>query len=80
MAASPPQEQFVDGPVKKVDSLANTVSVGWLLGLFSTTLEVTGDTRIVVEWTTGSLRDIREGDRVKAAYVEQDGQNLAKSI
>ena len=80
MTASPPQEKLVDGPVKDVDPLAKTISVGWLLGIFSTTLEVTEDTRIAVEGTAGSLQDIREGDVVKAAYEARDGKNIAKSI
>ena len=70
----------MDGPVKQVDPLGKTVSVGWLFGLFSTTLEVTEDTRIAVEGATGSLQDIREGDVVKAAYEARDGKNIAKSI
>jgi Cu/Ag efflux protein CusF len=80
MTASPPQEKAMEGPVKRVDPLAKTVRVGWLFGLLSTTLEVTEDTRIAVEGTTGSLQDIREGDVVKAAYEAHDGKNIAKSI
>ena len=80
MTASPPQEKVMDGPVKQVDPLGNTISVGWLFGLFSTTLEVTEDTRIAVEGAAGSLQDIREGDVVKAAYEVRDGKNIAKAI
>jgi hypothetical protein len=80
MTENPPQGKRVDGPVKQVDPLAKTISVGWLLGLFSTTLEVTEDTRIAVEGATGSLQDIREGDLVKASYEAHDGKNIAKSI
>ena len=80
MTASPPQEKVMDGPVKQVDPLGNTISVGWLFGLFSTTLEVTEDTRIAVEGVAGSLQDIREGDVVKAAYEARDGKNIAKTI
>lgn len=76
----PPQEKVIDGPVKKVDPAAKTVQVGWFLGLLSTTLEVTGDTQIAVGGTKASLTDIREGDRVKAAYEARDGKNIAKSI
>ena len=70
----------MDGPVKQVDPLGKTLSVGWLFGLFSTTLEVTEDTRIAVEGAAGSLQDIREGDVVKAAYEARDGKNIAKTI
>jgi len=76
----PPWQHHIEGRVKTVDPLAKTISVGWLLGLFSTTLEVTGDTRIAVEGTTGSLVDIREGDLVKAAYADHDGKNIATAI
>ncbi len=76
----PPQEKLIQGPVKEVDPAAKTVQVGWFLGLFSTTLEVTGDTHIVVSGTKASLPDIREGDRVKASYEARDGKYFAKSI
>lgn len=74
------QEKFIDGPVKKVDPVGKTVQVGWLLGLFSTTLEVTDGTQIAVEGAKASLQDIREGDKVKAAYETRDGRYVAKSI
>jgi hypothetical protein len=80
MPVIPPVERNIDGAVRKVDPLAKTVSVGWFLGLFSTTLEVTEDTRIVVDGGTGSLQDIREGDVVKAAYEAHVDKNIAKSI
>ncbi len=76
----PPQEKVVDGPVQKVDPAAKTVQVGWFLGLMSTTLEVTEDTRIAVGGTKASLSEIREGDRVQAAYEARDGKNIAKAI
>lgn len=76
----PPQEKLIDGPVKEIDPAAKTVRVGWLLGLLSTTLEVTGDTQIAVGGTKASLMDLREGDKVKAAYEVRDGKNIAKSI
>ncbi len=79
-ASTVPDEKLIDGPVKGVDSMASTVRVGWFLGLLSTTLEVTPGTRIAVEGATASLQDIREGDRVKAAYETQEGRNVAKSI
>src|SRR5574341_905085 len=51
----PPQEKLIDGPVKKIDPAAQTVQVGWFLGLFSTTLEVTGETQIAVAGKKASL-------------------------
>lgn len=74
------KDKHVDGPVKGVDPISQTVRVGWFLGLFSTTLNVTPETRIAVDGAAGSLQDLREGDVVKAAYAEQNGQNIAKSI
>ncbi len=75
----PPQEKVI-GSVQKVDPAAKTVQVEWYLGLFNTRLEVTGDTQISVGGTKASLTDIREGDRVKAAYEARDGKNIAKAI
>jgi Cu/Ag efflux protein CusF len=76
----PPQEKVIVGPVQKIDPAAKTVQVEWVPGLFNTTLEVTGDTQIAVGGTKASLTDIREGDRVKAAYEARDGKNVAKAI
>ncbi len=77
---SPPVEKQVEGPVKKVDPAAKIVQVGWFLGLFRTTLEVTDDTQIAVDGMKASLSEIREGARVKAAYEARDGKNIAKAI
>jgi Cu/Ag efflux protein CusF len=72
--------KVIDGPVKDVDPATKTVKVGWLLGLLSTTLEVTGDTNIAVGGEKGSLDMIHEGDEVKASYEVRDGKNVAKAI
>jgi len=77
---STPKEKQVEGPVKKVDPLSRTVQVGWFLGIFRTTLEVTDDTQIQADGRKGSLLDIREGAKVKASYEPRDGKNVAKSI
>jgi len=79
-AQNVPMTKVIDGPVKDVDTAAKTVKVGWLLGLLSTTLEVTDDTHIAVEGEKGSLDRIHEGDEVKASYEIRDGKNLAKAI
>ncbi len=79
-APSVSMTKVIDGPVKDVDPAAKTVKVGWLLGLVSTTLEVTDDTRIAVDGEKGSLDMIHEGDQVKASYEVRDGKNLAKAI
>jgi hypothetical protein len=80
VASMPPMEQFIDGPVKGVDSGEKTVRVGWFFGLLSTTLEVTDDTHIAIDGATGSLDMIREGDRVEATYEAKDGKNVARAI
>ena len=77
---STPKEKQVEGPVKNIDPAAKTVEVGWFLGLFRTTLEVTDDTQIQAEGRKGSLLDIREGAKVKASYESREGKNIAKSI
>ncbi|HSB82447.1 MAG TPA: DUF5666 domain-containing protein [Candidatus Methylomirabilis sp.] len=73
-------QKAIDGPVKAVDPAAKTVTVGWLLGMFGTKLQVNDDTQIAVEGSKASLMDIREGDEVKASYETQNGRNIAKSI
>jgi osmotically-inducible protein OsmY len=78
---TPTQEKVVEGSVKKVDPLAQTVQVGWFLGLLSTTVEVTGDTAIAsADGKKTSFVDIREGDMVKASYEDREGKHIAKSI
>ncbi len=79
-APSVSMPKVIDGPVKNVDPATKTVKVGWLLGLLSTTLEVTDDTRIAVDGEKGSLDMIHEGDRVKASYEVREGKNLAQAI
>ena len=75
-----PVQKQIDGPVKAVDPAGKTLKVGWMLGLFGTTLQVTDDTQIALQGAKGSLADIREGDEVKASYEAQDGKNVATSI
>jgi Cu/Ag efflux protein CusF len=77
---SMPVQKAIDGPVKAVDPMAKTVTVGWMLGLFGTKLQVNDDTQIAIEGTKASLMDIREGDEVKASYETQNGKNVATSI
>jgi Cu/Ag efflux protein CusF len=77
---SMPVQKAINGPVKAVDPMAKTVTVGWLLGLFGTKLQVNDDTQIAIEGSKASLTDIREGDEVKASYESQGGKNIARSI
>lgn len=78
--ASMPVQKAIDGPVKAVDPAAKTVTIGWLLGMFGTKLQVNDDTQIAVEGSKASLMDIREGDEVKASYETKNGKNIATSI
>jgi Cu/Ag efflux protein CusF len=77
----PPVARDLEGTVKKVDPAENTVQVSsGVLGIFRTTLMVTGDTRIQVEGRDAALGEIQEGAQVKASYEVQDGKSIAKSI
>lgn len=76
-----PSVSSVEGTVKKVDPTSGRVQISsGLFGMFGRTLEVRPDTQIQVEGRQSSLADIREGDRVKAAYEVREGQSIAKSI
>lgn len=77
----PPTPREIEGTVKKVDPGQRTVQISsGILGIFGTTVEVTGDTEIRVEGRKGSLADIREGEKVKASYEARQGKNVAKSL
>jgi len=80
-AVQKPISKEVQGTVKKVDPALNTVQISaGILGLFGATVEVTDETEIVVEGRKGSLGDVQEGAKVKAAYEVRQGKNVAKSI
>lgn len=85
-ATPPPTEKaptmgMLEGAVKKVDPAAGTVQVSsGPFGILGRTLEVTNDTQIQVEGRQGSLTDLREGAKVKAAYESRDGKNVATQI
>jgi len=71
----------VEGTVKKVDIESGKVEIAaGLFGLFVRTLAVTPDTQIQLEGRRSSLANIREGDRVRAAYEAREGQSIATSI
>src|SRR5207247_11357967 len=76
-----PTMGMLEGAVKKVDPAAGTVQVSsGPFGILGRTLEVTTDTQIQVEGRQGSLTDLREGAKVKAAYESRDGKNVATQI
>jgi Cu/Ag efflux protein CusF len=71
----------VEGTVKKVDPVANTVGIatGWF-GFLGRTLQVTDQTEIRIAGRDGSLHEIREGAKVKASYEVRDGKSVARSL
>ena len=72
---------MLEGAVKKVDPAAGTLQVSsGPFGILGRTLEVTTDTQIQVEGRQGSLTDLREGAKVKAAYESRNGKNVATQI
>jgi len=74
-------EKSLEGPVKKVDPAAQTVRVSsGLFGIMGHTLEVNDQTQIQVEGREGTLADIREGSKVKAAYETRNGKDVATRI
>jgi Cu/Ag efflux protein CusF len=77
---APKTAHEVEGTVKKIDAMAKTVEVSRLLGIMSTKLEVTSDTKIRSDGKDLSLADLQEGAKVKAAYESQAGKNVAKTI
>src|SRR5437867_2260812 len=71
----------LEGTVKKVDASTGTVRVSsGLFGLFPRTLEVTGETQVQVEGRQGTLMDVHEGAKVKAAYELRQGKNVATRL
>ncbi|MGH7266368.1 MAG: hypothetical protein ACREMB_16200 [Candidatus Rokuibacteriota bacterium] len=71
----------VDGAVQAIDRQVEWVRVsGGATGRPTTTLQFTDATQVVVEGRPGSLEDVREGDRVKAAYEDRHGIRLAHRV
>jgi len=80
-AVASPTPVSLEGTVKKVDPAASTVRVSaGPLGLFPRTLQVTGETQVQVEGRQGTLMDVQEGSKVKAAYEMRDGKNIATRL
>jgi hypothetical protein len=72
---------IVEGSVKKVDPSAQTVQISTgLFGILGRTLGVTDQTQIQVDGRPGTLADIREGEKVRAAYEAREGKNVATLI
>src|SRR5262249_55633692 len=82
---APPMEKttagIMEGSVKKVDPAAQTVQISTgLFGIMGRTLGVTEQTQIQTEGRQGTLADLREGNKVRAAYEAHAGTTVAPRI
>jgi Cu/Ag efflux protein CusF len=78
---APTTTGMVEGTVSKIDPATGKMRVSsGLFGWFGKTLEVSPDTRISVDGRDSTLAGIREGAKVKASYVTQDGRLIATEI
>jgi hypothetical protein len=69
--------EILEGSVKKVDSGAGTLEMGDTTpGATSRTLAIVAETIIAVDGRPGTLADLQEGTKVKAAYVPRDGKDV----
>jgi hypothetical protein len=69
--------EIVEGSVKKVDPGAGTLEMGDSApGATSRTLAIVAETMIAVDGRPGTLADLQEGTKVKAAYVPRDGKDV----
>ena len=72
---------MLEGSVKKIDPGAGTLQVAaGPLGILGRTLEVDSNTQIQVEGREGTLADLQEGTKVKAAYETREGKSVATRI
>jgi Cu/Ag efflux protein CusF len=78
---APTTTGMVEGTVSKIDPTTGKMRVSsGLFGWFGKTLEVSPDTRISIDGRDSTLAGIREGAKVKASYVTQDGRLIATEI
>ena len=69
--------EILEGSVKKVDRGAGTLEMGDSApGATSRTLAIVPETMIAVDGRPGTLADLQEGTKVKAAYVPRDGKDV----
>ena len=75
--ASSGKAEVLEGSVKKVDPGAGTLEMGDTTpGATSRTLAIVAETMIAVDGRPGTLADLQEGTKVKAAYVPRDGKDI----
>jgi hypothetical protein len=63
--------EILEGSVKKVDPGTGTLEMS-----DSRTLAIVAETLIAVDGRPGTLADLQEGTKVKAAYVPRDGKDV----
>jgi hypothetical protein len=69
--------EILEGSIKKVDSGAGTLEMGDSApGAMSRTLAIVAETVVAVDGRAGTLADLQEGIKVKAAYVPRDGKDV----
>jgi len=77
MAERSAKAEILEGSVKKVDRGAGTLEMSDSApGATSRTLAIVAETLIAVDGRPGTLADLQEGTKVKAAYVPRDGQDV----
>lgn len=77
------QKQEVEGEVSSLDKQNQTLTVGGLMGIGGTTLQVTDQTRFEPGPGAEGARDFQalsEGDRIRATYSKRGDQNIAEQI
>jgi hypothetical protein len=82
-AAAKEQEgpNMIEGTVSSVDWGANKLSIGGVAGFLGTELRVTPETKITTrDKEPLTLKEIREGDVIRARYRRVGDQNMATSI
>jgi len=69
--------EILEGSVKKVDTGAGTLEMSDSApGAANRTLAIVAETLIAVDGRPGTLADLQEGTKVKAAYVPRDGKDV----
>jgi hypothetical protein len=69
--------EILEGSIKKVDPGAGTLEMSASApGATSRTLAIVAETLIAVDGRQGTLADLQEGTKVKAAYVPYDGKDV----
>ena len=69
--------EILEGSVKKVDPGAGTLEMSDSTpGAMSRTLAIVAETLVAVDGRPGTLADLQEGTKVKAAYVSRDGKDV----